>query len=120
MTCDADGFTAIWQWADDAPAGVLARLHVRCDPLTGAPRPPSERTIRRTLALLDPDSLQAAAGRFTDTTRKTTPPTHPPVREREQRRAWTAPDGGPGRVAARLGWPFTDRAPDPNGDDQAW
>ena len=34
VTCD-DGIAAIWQWADDAPSGVLARLHVRCDPLTG-------------------------------------------------------------------------------------
>jgi hypothetical protein len=49
VTCDADGFTAIWQWDDDGPAVVLTRLHVRRDPLTGVPRPPSERTIRRTL-----------------------------------------------------------------------
>jgi hypothetical protein len=35
VTCDADGFTAIWQWADDAPQPVLARLGVRVDPLTG-------------------------------------------------------------------------------------
>jgi hypothetical protein len=50
VTCDADGFTAVWQWADDAPQSVLARLGVRVDPLTGLGEPPSERTIRRTVA----------------------------------------------------------------------
>jgi hypothetical protein len=45
VTCDADGFTAIWQWADDAPPWVLARLRVRPDPLTGLLRPPSDRTF---------------------------------------------------------------------------
>jgi hypothetical protein len=54
----------IWQWADDAPADALARLHVRSDPLAGTPRPPSERTIRRTLAVLDPAVLENATGAF--------------------------------------------------------
>jgi predicted transposase YbfD/YdcC len=64
LTCDADGFTGIGQWADDAPAEVLARLRVRRDAWTGAYLPPSERTIRRTLALVDPQQVAARAGRF--------------------------------------------------------
>lgn len=28
VTCDANGFTAMWQWAADAPQEVLARLGV--------------------------------------------------------------------------------------------
>ena len=42
VTCDANGFTAVWQWADDAPQWVLARLGVRVDPLTGLGKPPSD------------------------------------------------------------------------------
>src|SRR5262249_60071645 len=33
VTCDADGVTAIWQWADHAPPGGLARLRGRPGPL---------------------------------------------------------------------------------------
>jgi hypothetical protein len=53
VTCDADGFTAIWQGANDAPQWVLARLRVHPDPLTGLLRPPPERALRRTLAGAD-------------------------------------------------------------------
>ena len=56
VTGDADGFTAIWQWADDAPPPVLARLRVRVDPWSGAYRAPSERTI------FDEDHCQARTG----------------------------------------------------------
>src|SRR4051812_24798615 len=35
VTCDADGFTAMWQWAADAPQEVLARLGTRVDPFPG-------------------------------------------------------------------------------------
>lgn len=89
VTCDADGFTAIWQWVDDAPAHILARLRVRTDPFTATPRPPSERTIRRALALLDPGALESAVGRFTTDKLKAAGlgSARPPVREREQRRA---------------------------------
>jgi DDE_Tnp_1-associated len=64
VTCDADRFTAIWQWADDAPPWVLARLRVRPDPLTGLLRPPSDRTLRRTLTRVDSHAVQQAAGAF--------------------------------------------------------
>ena len=64
VTCDADGFTAVWQWAHDTPQEVLTRLRVRADPLTGLARPPSERTIRRTVARVDARAVEDAAGRF--------------------------------------------------------
>jgi hypothetical protein len=88
VTCDADGLTAIWQWVADADEQVLARLQVRRDPLSGVYRPPSERTIRRVLAAVDPQAVQQAAGAFV-TGRLHTAGLHrpPPVAEREQRRA---------------------------------
>jgi predicted transposase YbfD/YdcC len=88
VTCDANGFTAIWQWADDAPPWVLARLRVRIDPLTGAYRPPSERTIRRTIARVDPQRVEQAAGAFVATrlTAVGLGADAPPVQEREARR----------------------------------
>jgi predicted transposase YbfD/YdcC len=88
VTCDADGFTAIWQWADDAPPWVLARLRVRIDPLTRTYRPPSERTIRRTIARVDPQRVEQAAGAFIATrlTAVGLGSDVAPVREREARR----------------------------------
>lgn len=64
VTCDADGLTAVWQWAVDAPQEVLARLGARVDPLSGLRMAPSERTIRRTVARVDPQAVQDAAGTF--------------------------------------------------------
>src|SRR5262245_33248129 len=64
VTCDADGFTAMVQWAQDAGQEVLARLGARVDPLSGARVAPSERTIRRTVARVDPQAVQNAAGVF--------------------------------------------------------
>jgi hypothetical protein len=88
VTCDADGPTAIWQWVDDADEQVLARLRVRRDPWSGRRSPPSERTIRRVLGLLDPQAVQDAAG--TQVAGRLSAAglgRPPPVREREQRRA---------------------------------
>jgi predicted transposase YbfD/YdcC len=98
-TCDADGLTAVCQWAQDAPQQVLARLRVRVDPLTGMRSPPSERTIRRVLARVDPQAVQDAAGAFTAGRSRQAGlgPARPPVQEREQRRARgrTRPPGRP-------------------------
>jgi hypothetical protein len=86
-TCDADGLTAVWQWVHDADEQVLARLHVRVDPLSGRRRPPSERTIRRVLARVDPQAVQQAAGAFVAARLQAAGLRKPPpVREREQRR----------------------------------
>ncbi|WP_406317592.1 ISAs1 family transposase [Streptosporangium sp. NBC_01639] len=59
-----DCLTAIEQWADNAPQQVLADLHIWRDPFTGLHQPPSERTIRRVLAGLDGDELDACLATF--------------------------------------------------------
>jgi predicted transposase YbfD/YdcC len=60
----ARSFTAIAEWAADAPQPVRAALGARCDPLTGrwVWTVPTESTIRRTLARVDPEALAAAVG----------------------------------------------------------
>ncbi|WP_433345824.1 transposase family protein [Microtetraspora malaysiensis] len=49
----ARSFTAVAEWAADAPQQVLALLGVRRDPLTGRYRPPHEATVRRALTAVD-------------------------------------------------------------------
>jgi predicted transposase YbfD/YdcC len=58
----ARSFTAIGEWAADAPPQVLASLGVRYDPLAGRFRPPDEATIRRVLEAVDAGALDAAVG----------------------------------------------------------
>jgi len=60
----ARSLAAIGEWASDAPCQVLAALGVRCDRWTGAWRPPGEATVRRVLARIDADALDAALGRW--------------------------------------------------------
>lgn len=60
----ARSLAAIGEWASDAPCQVMAALGVRCDPWTGAWRPPGEATVRRVLARIDADALDAALGRW--------------------------------------------------------
>lgn len=93
VTCDANGFTAMWQWADDAPQWVLARLGVRADPLTGLRRPPSERTIRRVIARVDAQAVEDAAGAFIASRLRAVglgAAAAKPLREREARRSQRA------------------------------
>ncbi|MEP7023298.1 MAG: ISAs1 family transposase [Actinomycetota bacterium] len=56
----ARSFTAIGEWAADAPPEVLGALGVRFDPLTGQFQPPGEATIRRVLESIDAGGLDAA------------------------------------------------------------
>jgi predicted transposase YbfD/YdcC len=56
----ARSFTAIGEWAADAPPEVLAALEVRFDPLAGRFAPPGEATIRRVLESVDAARLDAA------------------------------------------------------------
>jgi predicted transposase YbfD/YdcC len=56
----ARSFTAVAEWAADAPQQVLALLGVRRDPLTGRLRSPHEATVRRALTAVDADALDAA------------------------------------------------------------
>jgi hypothetical protein len=58
-------FTAIGEWAANASGQILATLEVDG-------HPPSESTIRRTLARLDGDELDSAIGRWAAT--RTEPP----------------------------------------------
>jgi predicted transposase YbfD/YdcC len=58
----ARSFTAIGEWAADAPPWVLAALGVRYDPLAGCYQPPGEATFRRVLEALDATALEAAVG----------------------------------------------------------
>jgi predicted transposase YbfD/YdcC len=58
----ARSLTAIGEWAADAPQPVLVALGARRDPLTGTRHAPGEATMRRTLARVDGDALDAAVG----------------------------------------------------------
>jgi predicted transposase YbfD/YdcC len=60
----ARSLAAIGEWAQDAPQAVLAALGVRHDPVRGTYRPPDEATVRRVLARLDADALDATLGRW--------------------------------------------------------
>jgi predicted transposase YbfD/YdcC len=104
VTCDANGFTAVFQWVADAPPRVLARLRVRRDPFTGRYRPPSEKTIRRTVALVNPHELEQAVGAFVAariTAAGLTGPVGSPVKERQTRQARERPARAPAACARR-------------------
>jgi predicted transposase YbfD/YdcC len=60
----ARSIAAVAEWAADAPQPVRAALGTRHDPLTGrwVWAVPTETTIRRTLARVDPEALAAAIG----------------------------------------------------------
>src|SRR4051794_8981956 len=55
---------AIAEWAADAPQQVRAGLGSFRDPFTGSYRAPDESTLRRILAGVDADELDAAVGRW--------------------------------------------------------
>jgi len=58
----ARSVTAIAEWATDAPGPILAALGVRRDPLTRRCQVPGEATIRRMLARVDGDAVDATVG----------------------------------------------------------
>ncbi len=60
VTAGARSFTAIGEWAADAPQHVLAALGARHDPHSDRYHAPEEATLRRVLQRLDPDHLDAA------------------------------------------------------------
>jgi predicted transposase YbfD/YdcC len=68
----ARSFTAIGEWAADAPPDVLAALGIHADPWTGIVRAPHEATVRRVLTTIDGDALDTAIGTWLQSTR--TPP----------------------------------------------
>jgi len=75
----ARSFTAIGEWAADAPPQVLATLGIRYDPLAQRFRPPDEATIRRVLEAVDAAALAAAVGSWLAARR---PPSRAGPRER--------------------------------------
>jgi hypothetical protein len=62
VAAGARSVTAIAEWATDAPGPILAALGVRCDPLTRRCQVPGEATIRRVLARVDGDAVDATVG----------------------------------------------------------
>jgi predicted transposase YbfD/YdcC len=74
----ARSLAAIGEWAADAPGPVLAALGVRRHPLRRGCRPPSEATVRRVLARIDPDALDQVIGRWLANQQPPPPTTRPP------------------------------------------
>lgn len=62
----ARSLTAIGEWITDAPGWALQTLGFPPDPLTGAMPVPHPGTVRRLLARLDGDALDASIGTFLD------------------------------------------------------
>jgi DDE_Tnp_1-associated len=87
----ARSFTAIGEWATDAPPRVLAALGVRYDPLRRRFQPPSEAAIRRVLEAVDPAALEAAVGSWLAARLQASRP--PPGPARRDRRMVVAVDG---------------------------
>jgi predicted transposase YbfD/YdcC len=80
----ARSFTAIGEWAGDAPPQVLAALGVRYDPLARRFCPPDEATIRRVLEAVDATALEAAVGSWLAARlHGARPPPEPGRRERQ-------------------------------------
>jgi predicted transposase YbfD/YdcC len=73
----AKSFTAIGEWAADAPRQVLQALGVRPDPLTGVIAAPEEATVRRVLTAIDADALDAAVGAWLESLTAVAPPDPP-------------------------------------------
>ncbi|WP_240490865.1 ISAs1 family transposase [Amycolatopsis vancoresmycina] len=60
VTAGAQSFTAIGEWAADAPQRVLARLGARFDPRRDRHIAPDEATVRRVLCGINGDDLDTA------------------------------------------------------------
>ncbi|MEV7969977.1 transposase family protein [Sphaerisporangium sp. NPDC088356] len=74
VTVSGDSLNGIQQWADHAPQPVLAGLGVYRNPLTGLYEPPSERTIRRVLQIVDGQALDDQINGFLRDLAGTPPP----------------------------------------------
>jgi len=72
VAAGARSFTAIGEWAADAPQQVLALLGVRHDPRRGRHRAPDEATMRRALQRVDGDAVDAAITTWTQARRRDT------------------------------------------------
>ena len=103
----ARSFTAVGEWAADAPPQVLAALGVRRDPLTGRFEPPDEATIRRVLETVDAAALDAAVGSWLAGRLRAAGQEHGTARERGGRWPWTARRCGAPVTPAATGRPCT-------------
>jgi hypothetical protein len=98
VAAGARSVTAIAEWATDAPGPILAALGVRRDPLTRRCQVPGEATIRRVLARVDGDAVDATIGAWLADRLPATPPPRP--RGRRQEGAGLGPPGAPVGCAA--------------------
>jgi DDE_Tnp_1-associated len=103
VAAGARSVTAIAEWAAGAPWPVLAALGVRCDPLTRRCQVPGEATIRRVLARVDGDAVDATVGACWPTScPAASPPCH---RGGRQDAAGLGPSRPPGVPAGSAGPP---------------
>ncbi|WP_312878597.1 ISAs1 family transposase [Lentzea indica] len=98
VAAGARSFTAIGEWAADAPQQVLALLGVRHDPRQGRRRAPDEATMRRTLQRVDGDAVDAAITTWTQARRGRPSPDGPVVIAMDGKtvRGTRGPDGSGG------------------------
>ena len=82
VAAGARSFTAIGEWAADAPPRVLVALGVRYDPLARRFQPPDEATFRRVLEAVDAGALEAAVGLWLAARLQAARPRGPGRRER--------------------------------------
>lgn len=90
----ARSMTAIAEWSADPPVDVLTALGLTPHPLTGLIQVPGQATVRRVLAAVDADVLDATVAGWVDSLRATeTPPVYPrkpPPTVHNQRQVTTA------------------------------
>jgi predicted transposase YbfD/YdcC len=109
VAAGARSFTAIGEWAADAPQHVLALLGVRHDTRRGRRRAPDEATMRRTLQRVDGDAVDAAITTWTQTRRGPAPADGPVVIAIDGKtvRGTRGPDGS-GGVHLLAAWSHAD------------
>lgn len=94
----ARSFTAIGEWAADAPQQILARLTARHDPQSGRYTAPTEATLRRILQRVNAEAVDAAICAWLQERHiRRTPAPNPPARaiavDGKTVRGTTRPDG---------------------------
>jgi DDE_Tnp_1-associated len=71
----AKSFTAVGEWAADAPPDMLVASGIRPDPWSGWVRAPDEATLRRVLTGIDADALDTVLGTWMAATTSRPQPT---------------------------------------------
>lgn len=103
MCAGCRSFTAIGEWAADAPQQILARLKARLDPRRGRYVAPDEATLRRALQRVDAEAVDAAICAWLQERLARESPAHPAagpapqiVVDGKTIRGTCRPDGGGG------------------------